>query len=72
MAMGECKNWLRKSCIAQKNYKHSEGGYVRLPLGDVYTCHGIFSKMHKFEKANSRTIFHKFIIGFVKIGLGFP
>jgi hypothetical protein len=61
----------KKSCIAQKNYKHSKGGYGRLPLGDVYTCHGILSRMHKFEKTNSKTFLHKFIVGFVDEKLGF-
>jgi hypothetical protein len=42
MAMGECKNWQRKFCITQRNYKHIEGGYGRLPLGNVYACHGNF------------------------------
>ncbi len=48
MAMGECKNWQRKFCIAQRNSKHIKGGYGRLPQGDVYMCHGILSRMHKF------------------------
>ncbi len=48
MAMGECKNWQRKSYIALKNCKHIEGRYGRLPLRNVYTCHGIFSNKHKF------------------------
>jgi hypothetical protein len=44
MAMGECKNWQRKFYIAQTNYKHSKRRYGRLPLGDVYTCHGFFPR----------------------------
>ncbi len=44
MAMGKWKSWQIKSCIAQRNYKRIEGGYGRLPLGDVYTCHGILSR----------------------------
>jgi hypothetical protein len=52
MAMGECENWQIKFYIVQTNYKHSEGGYGRLPLGDVYTRHGFLSRMGKFEKAN--------------------
>ncbi len=51
MAMGEWKNKQRKSCIAQTNYKHSKGGYGRLPLGNVYTCHGFLPRTRKFEKA---------------------
>jgi hypothetical protein len=47
----------RKSSIAQTNYKHFEGGYGKLPFGDVYTCHGFLSRTHKFEKANSKTFF---------------
>jgi hypothetical protein len=35
MAVGECKDKQRKYCIAQTNYKHSKGGYGRLPLGNV-------------------------------------
>jgi hypothetical protein len=60
----------RKFSIAQTNCKHSEGGYGRLPFGDVYTCHGFLSRTHKFEKINSRTFFHKFIKGFVNRGFG--
>jgi hypothetical protein len=62
----------KKSCIAQRNCKHFKEGYGRLPSGDVYTCHGFFSKTRKFENANSRTFLHKFIIGFVDGGFGFP
>jgi hypothetical protein len=36
MALGECKNRERNFCITQTNYKHYEGGYGRLPLGNVY------------------------------------
>ncbi len=50
MVKGECKNWQRKSYITQTNYKHYKGGYGRLPLGDVYTCHGFLPRMGKFEK----------------------
>jgi len=35
MAMGECENRQRKSCIAQTKCKHSKGGYGTLPLSDV-------------------------------------
>ncbi len=50
MVMGECKNWQRKSCIAQRYCKHTKGGYGRLPLGDVYTCHGILSRRASLKK----------------------
>jgi hypothetical protein len=40
MTMDECKDKQIKSCIVQTNFKHSKGGYGRLPLGNVYTCHG--------------------------------
>jgi hypothetical protein len=39
------------------NRKHFEGGYGKLPLGNVYTRHGFLSRMHKFKKANSTTFF---------------
>ncbi len=63
--MGKCENKQRKSCITKTNYKHFERGYGRLPLGDLYTCHAFFFKTHKFEKANSKTFFHKFTQQFV-------
>jgi hypothetical protein len=40
MAMGKCQDQQKKSCIGQTNCKHFQGGYGRLQLGDVYTCHG--------------------------------
>jgi hypothetical protein len=43
LVMDECKIKQRKSCIAKTNYKHFEGGYGKLPLGNVYTWHGLFS-----------------------------
>ncbi len=58
--------------LFKENCKHTKGGYGWLPLGDVYTCHGIFSRMRKFKKVNSKTIIHKFIARFVDGGLGFP
>jgi hypothetical protein len=70
MAMGECKDRQKKFCIAQISYKHLKGGYGRLPLGDVYTCHGFLPRMCKFEKVDSRTFLHKLIEGFVNIGFG--
>jgi hypothetical protein len=53
MAMGKCKDKQRKYCITQTNYKHYKGGYGRLPLGNVYTCHGFLWTTRKFEKTNS-------------------
>jgi hypothetical protein len=55
--MGKCEDCQRKSYIVQTNCKHFEGGYGRLPMGDVYTCHGFLPRMSKFEKANSKTFF---------------
>jgi hypothetical protein len=72
MVMGECKNWQRKYCIAQRNYKHTKGRCGKLPLGNVYKCHGILSSAHKFKKTNFKTSFHKFIVRFVNRRLGFP
>jgi hypothetical protein len=51
----------KKVLHCSKNYKHTERKYGRLPLGNVYTCHGIFSRMGKFLKTNSKTFLHKFI-----------
>ncbi len=39
MAMGKYKQI--KFCIVETNYKHFQGGYGRLKLGKVYTCHGL-------------------------------
>jgi hypothetical protein len=61
MVMGKCKYRQRKSCIIEINYKHFEGGYGKLPLGDVYTWHGFLQKTRKFEETDSKTFFHKFI-----------
>ncbi len=72
MVMGKCKDRQRKYWIAQTNYKHFEGGYGRLPLGNVYTCHGFLPKMCKFEKVNSKTFIHKLIKGFVNGRFGNP
>jgi hypothetical protein len=49
--MGECKDRQRKFYIIETNCKHCKGGYGRLPLGDVYTCHGFFLRTWKFEKS---------------------
>jgi hypothetical protein len=40
LTMGKCRVRPRKSYNTETNYKHSKGGYGKLPLGDVYTCHG--------------------------------
>ncbi len=63
--MGKCKDKQRKSCNIETNCKHFEGGYGRLPLSNVYTCHGFFQRTHKFEKVDFRTLFHKFTQRFV-------
>jgi hypothetical protein len=41
MAMGKWKDKQIKSCITKTNCKHSKGGYGRLLMGDVFTCHGL-------------------------------
>jgi hypothetical protein len=71
-AMGECEDCQRKSYIAQTNCKHFEGRYGRLPLGDVYTCHGFLPRTSKFEKADSRTFIYKLIERFFDEGFGNP
>jgi hypothetical protein len=55
--MDECKDRQRKSYIIKTNYKHSEGGYGRLPLGDVYTCHGFFLKHASLNKPIPKDFF---------------
>ncbi len=40
LKMGAYKDRQKKSCNTKTNYKHFKGGYGRLPMGDVYTCHG--------------------------------
>ncbi len=65
VAISKCKNRQRKSCINETNCKYFEGGYGRLPLGDVYTCYGFLQIMCKFEEADSRTFFLKLIQQFV-------
>ncbi len=72
MAMGECKYWQRKSYITQTNCKHYKGGCGRLPLGDVYTCHGFLPRTSKFEKVDSRTFFYELIEWFVDRRFGNP
>ncbi len=56
MAMGECKYWQRKFYIAQTN-KHFEGRYGRLPLGNVYTCHGFLPRTASLKKLISKLFF---------------
>ncbi len=72
MAKGECKDRQIKNCIVQTNYKHSKGGYERLPLGNVYRCHGFLPTTCKFEKTGSKTFFPKLIKEFVNGGFGNP
>jgi hypothetical protein len=72
MVMGECKDRQRKSCIVQTNCKHFERGYGKLPLGDVYTCHGFLLRTCKFEKTNSIAFFHNLIEEFVNGRFGNP
>jgi len=50
MVMGESQNRQGKIHIIQRNYKHFQGGYGRLQLNDVYTCHGLLERTHEFEK----------------------
>jgi hypothetical protein len=54
--------------LLKTNCKHSKGGYGRLPLGNVYTCHGFFQRTRKFEKNDSRTFFHELTQQFVDKG----
>jgi hypothetical protein len=42
LAMGESEDKQRKSYNTKTNYKHSKGGYGKLPLDNVYTCDGFF------------------------------
>jgi hypothetical protein len=44
LAWGEHEDRKKKSYNIETNYKHSRGRYGRLPLDDVYTCHGFFLK----------------------------
>jgi hypothetical protein len=62
----------KKSYIVQTNCKHYKRRYGKLPLGNVYTCHGFLPKTGKFEKANSRTFFYELIERFVDEGFGNP
>ncbi len=69
---GQMQRLIKKSYIIQTNCKHSKGGYGRLPLGNVYTCHEFLPRMGKFEKANSKTFFYKLIKRFVNKGFSNP
>jgi len=72
MAMGECKDKQIKYYIIQTNYKHSKGGYGRVPLGNVYRCHGFFLTTRTFEKTGFKTNFPKLIKNFHNRGFGNP
>jgi hypothetical protein len=50
VVMCKCKYRQRKSCIIETNCKHSKRGYGKLPLGDVYTCHGFLQKNTSLKK----------------------
>jgi hypothetical protein len=63
--MGKCKDRQKKSCITKTNCKYSEGGYGRLQLGDVYTCHGFLQRTCKFEENDPRIFFHTIIQQFI-------
>jgi hypothetical protein len=70
MVMGKCEHRQKKSCIIKTNCKHSKGGYGRLPLGNVDTCHGFFQRIRKFEEVDSKTFFHKLTQRFIDRGFG--
>jgi hypothetical protein len=57
MGMGECENRQRKSCNTETNYKHSKGGYGRLPLNDVCTWHEFCKEHTSLEKSTPRHFF---------------
>ncbi len=67
--MGKCEDRQKNSCITKTNCKHSKGGYGRLQLGDVYTCHGFFQRTHEFKEANFKIFFHKLIQWFINRGI---
>ncbi len=70
VTMGECKDKQRKFWIIKTNYKHPKGGYGRLPLGNVYTCHGFLQRTHELEKTDTWTFFHEIIQWIVNRGFG--
>jgi hypothetical protein len=51
--MGKCEDRQRKSCVIKTNCKQSKGGYGRLQLGDIYTCHGFLQRTHEFKDCAS-------------------
>jgi hypothetical protein len=50
LAMGKCENKQINNYNIEINYKHSKGEYAKLPLGDVYTCHGFFNEHASLKK----------------------
>ncbi len=72
MVMGKREDRQRKFYIAQIDYKHFQGGYGRLQLGNVYTCHGFLQRTCELKKVDSKTFFHKLIEQFVDKGFGDP
>jgi hypothetical protein len=58
MAMGECKDKQKKSCITQTDCKHFQRGHGRLQSDNVYTWHGFLQITCEFGDFNSRTFFH--------------
>ncbi len=72
MAMGKCEDKQRKSHIAQIDYKHFQGIYGRLQLGDVYTCHEFLHRTCEFKEVDPITFFHKLILWFVNKEFGNP
>jgi hypothetical protein len=50
MAMSKCEDRQIKFCISQTNYKHYEGGYGKLSLGNVYTWHDFFQECANLKK----------------------
>ncbi len=50
LVMGKCKDKQRKFCTTKTNCKHSKGRYGKLPLGDVYTCHGFLKECTSLKK----------------------
>jgi hypothetical protein len=69
---GQMRRLTRKSYIIHTNCKHFKGKYGRLPMSNVYTCHGFFPRMGKFEKVDSKTCLYKLIEGFVNRGFSNP
>jgi hypothetical protein len=57
LAMGKCKDKQRKSCITKTNYKHSNRGYGRLPLGNVYSAMNFFKEHASLKKSIPKHFF---------------